>query len=89
MGCILGNQLADMPLPFDVKILEALSSAPSMTSASEGLGFSPRQFRRIVHDLFNRMGVESARAAVAIAAARGWIDEPPSRLPAETGDARN
>ncbi|MFV1970338.1 MAG: hypothetical protein ACC683_04935 [Acidimicrobiia bacterium] len=72
---------ADSPLSYDdINLLHALATAPTLAAAATAVGQSRRHTRRRTAELLNRMGVRSNRAAVAVAAARGYIHEPPSSL---------
>jgi len=64
----------------DLRLLQALATAPSLTSVAELVGLSQRHTRRITAQLLDRMGVTSIRAAVSVASARGYIAEPPSSM---------
>jgi len=66
------------PTPRELDLLEALASQPTMSDVADAMFLSQRQTRRLVGDLVDRMGVTSSRAAVAVAAMRGWIGEPAS-----------
>lgn len=62
----------------DIELLHALATAPTLAAAASSVGVSPRHARRLTSKLLNRMGVTNVRSAVAVAATRGLIDEPPS-----------
>jgi hypothetical protein len=64
----------------DLRLLQVLATAPSLASVAELVGLSQRHTRRITAQLLDRMGVTSIRAAVSVAAARGYIAEPPSAM---------
>ncbi len=64
----------------DLRLLQVLATAPSLTSVAKLVGLSQRHTRRITAQLLDRMGVTSIRAAVSVAAARGYIAEPPSSM---------
>ena len=64
----------------DIRLLQALASESDMTAVAKSLFLSPRHARRRIRGLLARLGVESTRAAVAVAAAHGFIHEPPSIL---------
>ncbi len=64
----------------DVRLLQALAAEHDMTAVAESLSWSTRHTRRRTKDLLTRLGVASTRAAVAVAAAHGFIEEPPSTL---------
>ena len=61
----------------DLELLRALSVEPTMADVARALGLSSRQARRRVEALVNKLGVASYRGAIALAAARGLIPEPP------------
>jgi hypothetical protein len=62
----------------DIELLHALATAPTLTAVALSVGVSPRHARRLTSELLDRMGVTNVRSAVAVAATRGLIDEPPS-----------
>jgi DNA-binding NarL/FixJ family response regulator len=68
----------------DLDLLDALVTERTMTDVAGAMFLSQRQTRRLVSDLIERLGVTSSRAAVALAAARGWIGEPASNLAANS-----
>jgi len=72
----------DQPLSRDdLALLAVLASEPTLMAVAETIGRSPRHARRLTRSLLQRMGVASSRTAVAVAAARGCIPEPPSSMP--------
>lgn len=62
----------------ELRLLNALATEPNLTAVAQAMSLSTRHTRRKTTELLNRMGANSIRAAVAIAAARGLINEPPA-----------
>ena len=62
----------------DIELLHALATAPTLAAMASLVGVSPRHARRLISDLLDRMGVTNVRSAIAVASARGLIDEPQS-----------
>ena len=62
----------------DIELLHALATAPTLAAVASSLGVSARHARRLTSKLLDRMGVTNVRSAIAVASARGLIDEPPS-----------
>jgi hypothetical protein len=67
----------------DIELLHALATAPTLGAVASSVGVSPRHARRLIAKLLDSMGVTNVRSAIAVASARGLIDEPQSAFPAQ------
>ena len=65
-----------MVCPMEIRWLRAMASGVTVGTLARQEGHSLRDFFRLLHDLYQRMGVENRSQAIAQAARWGLLDQP-------------